>query len=283
MINLSAYLFPNVFLVLLSIVAIISSLYFFVQLNRCRRRLKDKERESMEREKFLVLANLSAGILHRISQPITAIYGFARFMKKEIKPGDPFYTPVSLLEEQSQSLKEMLDDLRELSQSRQAIKENVSVNEIIEKSMRLVTDELRIRRIEFNVRLQENLPPVYADGLKLQHLFINLIVKAMERLSALRPLACPPLACPPGQAGQAGQAGQIKSFQITSSFNERTRELEIFFKDSGPEITDQERGPIFELINELNGTLSLENDSSGGTQFVVRLPSSKEILQDNNF
>lgn len=262
MIDPSTYFFSQASLVFLSIAAVISSLYFFIKLKSCRKELKSKESELIEKEKILLLASLSAGILHKISQPITAIYGFVRFMKKEIKPEDPFYTPVSLLEEQSQDLKKMLEDLLELLQNQPPVKENVSVNEIIEKSMRFVTDELRIRRIEFDVQLKENLPLVYADGLKLRHLFINLIVKAMERLSALRP-------------------GQRKSLQIASFWDETTRELGISFKDSGTEITDEERGPIFKLISEFNGILSLENDGQGGARFVVRMPCANRLKNIN--
>src|SRR6185503_8317571 len=38
----------------------------------------------MESGKISAVASLSAGILHQVSQPITAIHGFAKFMKKEM-------------------------------------------------------------------------------------------------------------------------------------------------------------------------------------------------------
>jgi signal transduction histidine kinase len=92
---------------------------------------------------------LSAGILHQISQPITAIHGFVRFMKKEMNPQDVFYKPVCLMEEQTVYLKEMLENLMMLIRHRKITKSNVDVNAVIERSLSLMADELRIRRVNW--------------------------------------------------------------------------------------------------------------------------------------
>lgn len=298
MVNSAAYFSFDSILAATSMAAVIFLTYLLIQLKKRRKVLKrlqedlqskDREiadlnnkldaaeQEFFENERISFLSHTSAGILHQISQPITAIYGFVKFMKKEIKPGDQFYTPVLLMEEQSQHLKKMLDDLMELIQKRPLVKENVNVNEIIEKSMRLVSDELKIRRIQPALQLKENLPMVYVDRVSLQHIFMNLIINAMEALSTSR-------------------AGYVRIFQITSSFNETTQEIEIFFKDSGPGIEDKDRERIFEpffstkkngcgmglalcreLAAGLKGTLSFENGRGGITSFVVRLPSAGSL------
>src|SRR4051812_29755615 len=88
---------------------------FFIQNLRLNRALKEKNRQLeatikelmeahvklMDSGKKGAVAALSAGLLHQISQPVTAIHGFVRFMKKEMDINSPFYKPVCVMEEQS--------------------------------------------------------------------------------------------------------------------------------------------------------------------------------------
>src|SRR5262245_56120766 len=90
--------------------------------------LKAAQIKLMESGKTSALAALSAGILHQISQPITAIHGFVRFMKKEMKPEDVFYKPVMVMDEQSTYIRDMLENLMELVRHRKIQKDAVDVN-----------------------------------------------------------------------------------------------------------------------------------------------------------
>ncbi len=61
-----------------------------VQLEATIKELKAAQVKLMESGKKGAVAALSAGLLHQISQPITAIHGFVRFMKKEMDINCPF-------------------------------------------------------------------------------------------------------------------------------------------------------------------------------------------------
>src|SRR3990167_6474506 len=98
------------------------------ELSRVLNDLRAMQFKLLETGKRSALASLSAGILHQISQPITAIHGFARFVKKEMKESEPFYRGITIIEEQSVYLKQMLEDLMELIRHRENKKENIDVN-----------------------------------------------------------------------------------------------------------------------------------------------------------
>ena len=117
----------------------------------------------LESGKTSALAALSAGILHQISQPITAIHGFVRFMKKEMKPDDVFYKPVTVMEEQSTYIRDMLENLMELVRHRKIEKDAVDINLILTKALNLLSDELRIRRVGWDIVLDEHIPQVFAE------------------------------------------------------------------------------------------------------------------------
>src|SRR5476651_1043467 len=106
--------------------------WFFIQNIRLNRALKEKNKQLeaaimelreaqvklMDSGKKGAVAALSAGLLHQISQPITAIHGFVRFMKKEMDINSPFYKPVCIMDEQSFYMKDMLANLMELIRHR---------------------------------------------------------------------------------------------------------------------------------------------------------------------
>jgi C4-dicarboxylate-specific signal transduction histidine kinase len=77
----------------------------------------------------------------------------------------------------------MLENLMELVRHRKIQKDAVDVNAVLSKSMNLLGDELRIRRIGWDLHLDKDLPEVFADALHLQQVFMNLTVNAMEALS----------------------------------------------------------------------------------------------------
>lgn len=189
--------------------------------------LKAAQLKLLESGKTSALASLSAGILHQISQPITAIHGFIRFMKKEMKTDDVFYRPVMLMDEQSTYIRNMLENLMELVRHRKIQKDAVDVNAVLTKSMNLLGDELRIRRIGWDLYLDKELPEVLADPLHLQQVFMNLTVNAMEALSEQ-------------------PAGETRTLEITTYWNRDINQTVISFKDNGPGIAPQAKERVFD-------------------------------------
>jgi signal transduction histidine kinase len=259
--------------------------WFFIQYIRLNRALKEKNMQLetmimelkaaqvklMDSGKKGAVAALSAGLLHQISQPITAIHGFVRFMKKEMDINSPFYKPVCVMDEQSFYIKDMLANLMELIRHRQIQKSQISVNTVIHKSINLLLDELRIRRIGWDTQLDEKIPLIFGDALHLQQVFMNLIVNAMEALSET-------------------PHGAPRTFSVSSKYDIDSNRAVIVFKDNGPGIAHEHQAKIFDpffstktqgsgiglalcqdLINEHGGNISVVSNNEG-TVFTVKLP-----------
>lgn len=243
--------------------------------------LRTTQLKLLETGKISVLASLSAGILHQISQPITAIHGFVRFIHKEMKETDPFYRPIALMEEQSVYLKDMLEDLMELIRHREIKKENIDVNACVKRAANLLTDELRIRRIDWDLILDDHIPQAYADTVHLQQIFMNIIVNAMQAMSAL-------------------PKGSRRHMTIVSRFDKDANKIVIAFKDTGPGIPPELQQQIFEpffstkikgsgiglalckdLIAEHGGDVTIESQPNQGATFIIWLPPVDSAAQSN--
>lgn len=273
-------LFIAIDLVLLAVL-----IWFFIQNNRLNHALQEKNLQLeatikelkaaqvklMESGKKGAVAALSAGLLHQISQPITAIHGFVRFMKKEMDINSPFYQPVCVMDEQSFYIKDMLANLMELIRHRQIQKTLTNVNAVIYKSINLLLDELRIRRIGWDMQLDDHIPFIFGDALHLQQVFMNLVVNAMEALSEM-------------------PHGHPRTLLVTSKYDIEKHQGIITFKDNGPGIAHEHQAKIFDpffstkpqgsgvglalchdLVNEHGGSISVQSNQEG-TIFTVKLP-----------
>ncbi len=273
-------IFIAIDLILLAVLA-----WFYVQNIRLNHVLKEKnlrlegmimelkaaQVKLMDSGKKGAVAALSAGLLHQISQPVTAIHGFVRFMKKEMDINSPFYKPVCIMEEQSFYIKDMLANLMELIHHREIQKTQTNINTVIHKSMNLLIDELRIRRIGWDIQLDDQIPFIFGDALHLQQVFMNLVVNAMEALSEV-------------------PHGAPRTLLITSKYNIENNQAVIIFKDNGSGIADEHQAKIFDpffstkpqgsgiglalchdLVNEHGGSISVQSNQEG-TIFTVKLP-----------
>ena len=241
-------------------------------LSKTLQELKSTQLRLLETGKISAMASLSAGILHQLSQPITAIQGFIKFMRKEMKEDDQFYRPVKLMDEQTDYIKQMLEDLMELIRHREIKKEKISVNLYLRKALDLLVDELRIRRVNWDVVYGKDLPEVFADGIHLQQVFMNIAVNAIQALGTL-----------PG--------GVERSLKIISSFDQPANKIRVIFSDNGPGLSREDKNIIFEpffstktkgsgiglalckdLVAEHGGSISVESQPGQGAVFVVALP-----------
>ena len=233
--------------------------------------LKAAKIQLMNSERKGLIAALSAGLLHQISQPITVIHGFVRFMKKEMDINSPFYKPVCIMEEQSFYIKDMLANLMELVRHREIQKTQTNINTVIHKSINLLLDELRIRRIGWDIQLDDSIPFIFGDALHLQQVFMNLVINAMEALSDL-------------------PHGTPRTLRITSQYDIENHQAVIIFKDNGPCITDEHQAKIFDpffstkpqgsgiglalchdLVNGHGGSVGVQSNQES-TIFTVKLP-----------
>ncbi len=249
------------------------------EINHIIGELRATQLKLLETGKVSALASLSAGILHQISQPITAIHGFVRFIKKEMSETDRFYKAIALMEEQSVYLKDMLEDLMELIRHREVRKENVDINFCIKRATNLLTDELRIRRINWDLDLAQHLPKVYADSVHLQQIFMNIMVNAMEALVAL-------------------PKGSTRYIKVTTCLDESNQKVVVIFEDTGPGITPDIEKQIFEpffstktkgsgiglalskdLLAEHQGEIKIESKEGIGAIFVLKFPCASVIAQ----
>jgi C4-dicarboxylate-specific signal transduction histidine kinase len=145
----------------------------------------------------------------------------------------------------------------------------VSVNEVVERALSLMQEQLRLRQIEVELHLSEREPVVLGNSIQLEQVFINLLTNARDAVAN----------------------SPRKAISITSVVG--PVDVELTFRDSGPGIPIGLERRIFDpffttkdvgtgtglglsitygIIKEHEGTISVANRPGEGATFVIQLP-----------
>lgn len=224
--------------------------------------------ESMARsEKMASLGQLSSGIAHEINNPLTAILLNAHLLLEKAGPDDPAAAGLRLIAEETQRCAQIVRGL--LEYSRQAIprKSLVDVNDLLERTIALLSGQAWARNVRIVPALDRVLPRLLLDGAKVQQVFWNLILNACE-------------AMPKG-----GEIG------ISSRTSSDGRRVEIHFADNGPGIPEENLDRIFDpfyttkpsgtglglavalgIVEQNGGTISVRSQAGRGAVFTIQWP-----------
>jgi signal transduction histidine kinase len=220
------------------------------------------------------VSELSGGIAHEITQPLTAILANAQAARVMLdSPRVDLSVIAEVLDDiiqEDQRAGDVIKRVRSLLKSRDLDFDSVDLNEVVNSTLNLLRSELINRRVRIEPELEAKLPTVHADGIQLQQVLINLVMNAIE---AVQQMDTPRRVI--GFRTQLGNDGMVEvsvaDRGIGLSVANQKRLFEPFF-------TTKERGLGLGLsicstiVARHNGTMSIDNNASGGVTARVRLP-----------
>ncbi|MGC9065248.1 MAG: ATP-binding protein [Candidatus Ratteibacteria bacterium] len=153
------------------------------QLNNLNTNLEQKIHEL---EKFAMLGELSAEILHEINNPLTIILGYVQILMQEMAAQNSATT-----EEAWQYLKVVENEVKKcqtiaksfLNASKHSFKRTVvNVNKIIENMICFLRDNPLTKHVNFVCDFEPDISLVLASPEQMQQVFTNLFINAMEAM-----------------------------------------------------------------------------------------------------
>lgn len=135
-------------------------------------------------------AQMSASIAHEINQPLTAIVANGNAALRWLARAPPDIGEASEalrgIVDDGQRASEVIASLRAMFQKDGHKRTLSDVNSLIREVLTLVDSDLRAQRVSLVVELHNGLPPVLADRVQLQQVFMNLIVNAIEAMESVK-------------------------------------------------------------------------------------------------
>ena len=145
-------------------------------------RLAKEEAEAASRTKSQFLANMS----HELRTPLNAIIGFSEVIRDAIMgPVDPRYGDYARdIHMAGQHLLSLISDVLDLSKIEvgrlKLHEEPVSIAEVIDTCRRLVAERAREGGVALEEAVPSDLPPVFADRLRLKQIVLNVLANAVK-------------------------------------------------------------------------------------------------------
>jgi C4-dicarboxylate-specific signal transduction histidine kinase len=139
--------------------------------------------------RITMVGELTASIAHELNQPLTGVVTNGDACRRWLVRQPPDLMEAREAVESAirdgTRARDVLVRIRRLLAKRGRFAEGLVVNNVIDEVLTLAQGELRRCRVSLETELVEHLPPVVADRIELQQVLLNLIINAVESMSAV--------------------------------------------------------------------------------------------------
>ena len=246
--------------------------------------LSEATKKAQRAERLASLGTMAAGIAHEINQPLNNIKIIVGGMLYMHKRGSIFgFNDVigelkdisAQVDRISAIIRQMRDFVRREAPSELS---PCDLNTAVEEALNMLGGQLASSGIYFEKSLSDGLHPILASSSRLEEVFINLMVNAMQSFE--------------------GTTITHKKINISSYTQDHTTAV-FEIKDNGPGVPEEIRDRIFEpffttkemgegmglglsivlnIVTSFNGQISVMSNDTGGTIFRVAFPAYTGIF-----
>lgn len=211
-------------------------------------------------------------VAHEIKNPLTPIQLSAQRIIKNLKKNGKKSNKIieegaSTIVQEAITIKSLVDEFSNFARMPTIDLQSTDIHEIIEQTISLFKGIFA--DIEFEVLFSSDVPsPIQTDPEQMKRAFINLIDNAIDAMN---------------------KKGEIT---IHTSYDKRNQRVKIEISDSGPGILLEDKEKLFlphystkkkgtglglaivnQVINEHNGSISIENIQPHGAKFTIQIPA----------
>jgi signal transduction histidine kinase len=147
---------------------------------------RNREREA----RLMSIDALAAVISHEVGQPLTAVLLHASAGLQRLRRARPdVETAVESLRatiEAAHRTADVIKSIRAMFTERPGMTTEVSLNDLVRATARLMSRELAAQKISLQLSLDEALPPVPADRIQMQRVLVNLLTNSIDSLGEMQ-------------------------------------------------------------------------------------------------
>ncbi|MDI6790975.1 MAG: ATP-binding protein [Thermodesulfobacteriota bacterium] len=155
---------------------------YIASLENANRELKKVQEEVIRSEKLASVGRLAAGVAHEIGNPLAAIIGYVELLIQRAVSKEEEQDFLRRIASELQRINGIIRDLLDYSRPSPQKIEGVSVNDVIEGSLSLLSHQKVMRYVHVQTALQPDLPLARANAQQLKQVLINILVNAADAM-----------------------------------------------------------------------------------------------------
>ena len=247
------------------------------------RQLQETHEKLLHQNKMASLGKLSSAVVHEINNPVAGILNLVKLSKRILKEDainrkelDLFYQYLNLMETETRRIGRIVSNLLVFSRQSKLELKRFDVNKLIEQTLLLNSNMLKLNHIKITKEFEPDLPLVHGSEDQIKQVFMNLLSNAVESMIVT-------------------EGGDLK---ISTHYSLKEDSIIIKFADTGSGIPKEIISKIFEpfyttkrkgkgvglglsvvygIIQEHGGNIYVDSVPENGTLFKITLP--KELNQ----
>jgi two-component system NtrC family sensor kinase len=143
------------------------------------------EAQLIQSEKLATVGQLVSGVAHELNNPLTSITGLSEFLleQQELGPGDRGHLKV--IHEQAERAARIVRNLLTFARKGAAERARLDLNEVVQRTLLLMSYDLRLRDVETQTDCPDDLPEVVGDRHALQQVVLNLLTNAAQAVAEM--------------------------------------------------------------------------------------------------
>ncbi|MDI6804818.1 MAG: ATP-binding protein [Bacteroidota bacterium] len=211
---------------------------------------------------------IAASIAHEIKNPIAGVLGALQIFEDSIANDDEKKEIYAEMIFQLERVNHAVNDLLSYARPAQPVFEEVQINELLKKTISLMSPQLKDKNIAFKNELADNLFLVAADKKQMQQIFWNVLINALQAIDTNGKIS-------------------IRTFNHNSS-------VQIIISDSGKGIDAKQLDMVFKpfyttkhkgtglgltitkrIVDQHQGEIIFESEQGVGTTVTITIPIMK--------
>ena len=155
-----------------------------VALNHMLQEVEHRHEIMVQSHKLRAVGRLTAGVAHELNNPINNIMLTAALLQEDYQslPESERVEMITDLVEQAERSRKIVRNLLDFARESEMQLGRLEVSEIVNESIALVANQLKLSKIKVDVQIDDNLPPVDGDRQYLNQIFVNLILNAVDAM-----------------------------------------------------------------------------------------------------
>lgn len=240
------------------------------------RELKRAHEHALHTEKMASIGKMAAVLAHEINNPLSGILTYAKLLRKwidrdsaSLNHRQDICDSLDLIASESRRCGDLVKNLLTFSRTSPMNLQPANLNQVVDRSLRLVQHQLDLASIQVQPILDPDLPPVLCDAAQIEQVILALVMNALDAMP---------------------QGGNL---WITTSFGHEPNHVRIVVRDDGSGIPSEILPRIFEpflttketgrgvglglaishsILERHNGNIEVQSEAGRGTTFTVTLP-----------
>ena len=156
---------------------------------RAEEELQKTQAELAHIARVTTMGELTSSIAHEVNQPLTAIVtngnACLRWLSNDPPDVDEARQTVTRMVNDGHRASEVVGRIRAFFRKTIPEKVRIDINQLIQDVIAMVPNELRRNQVQVRTELADDLPRVFGDQIQLQQVLLNLVINAIEAMSAV--------------------------------------------------------------------------------------------------